>query len=370
MATRRKVKKPNALGIGCLGVFGLIWMGSVLTFDMFLLSGVWKTHVASKDYVAAQGVVTESYVKTTSHNEGRSHTPIVEYSYDVNGTSWAGDNPSYHAFGMSSNKDAAKTVAQFPVGKEITVYYDPNDPGESVLEIDHRSFPYMAVLLLTPFHCIGGAFIGGFIVSLMRARQGEDHATIAMYIVTQSKDRLVLQDAHWSWWAVFLAVFGGTTFISIFLVGIVLKKESDKATMLWTWSICLALALFTPGLLQLWRGGKHRKLVLDWHHGRFTRKPDSINIPIESIKTIRLTIHNINTEVNGKPWYKHELEAVDENDQSHRLLIAKGHKGRGEDLRDWFAKRFEAATEDRGDGLEDDPSMPIVSEVEVNRTNS
>ena len=57
MAAKRKGKKPNALGIGCLGVFGLIWLGFVLAFDLVLISGAWKTHVASKDFVSVQGVV-------------------------------------------------------------------------------------------------------------------------------------------------------------------------------------------------------------------------------------------------------------------------------------------------------------------------
>jgi hypothetical protein len=53
----------------------------------------------------------------------------------------------------------------------------------------------------------------------------------------------------------------------------------------------------------------------------------------------------------------------------HLLLIAKGYSDKGKELRDWFAARFEAAAEE-SDAEEESPSMAVVSEVEINRTNS
>jgi 5S rRNA maturation endonuclease (ribonuclease M5) len=370
LSLRKRAKKSDKLGIGCLGLFGIIWMLFVFGFDGVVLRGVWKTHFASTWFVQTQGIVTSSFVKSTSTSDGRSYSPEVEYTFEVDGAQYVGGNHSYHSFGMSSSKAASKVVARYSEGKAVTVHYDPDDPGESVLEVDYQSFPFMVVLFLTPFHCLGVGFVGGGVVHLLRQRRGDDYAKIAKYIVSQRPDRLVLQDAHWSWWTVFLSVFGGMTFVAVFVVSMALDKETDRDFVMLTWSVCLGLALVLPGLLQIRRGRRHSKLVIDWHHGRFTRKPDSVHIALDSIRVIRLTIHNTNTEINGKPWYRHELEAIDESNDAHRLLIAKGHKKRGEELRDWFAERFDVITEDREDGFENGLDMPEESEVEINRTNS
>ncbi len=127
-----------------------------------------------------------------------------------------------------------------------------------------------------------------------------------------------------------------------------------------------------PTLLRVRRAAKHNTIEIDWMHARFTRKPDSVNVEIGDIKTIRLTSHNTNTKVNDRPWLRHEIEGIEGDGSAHLLLIAKGYSSKGKELRDWFAARFEAAAEesDPGGSGEESPSMPVVSEVEINRTNS
>ena len=61
--------------------------------------------------------------KRSSHN--------VEYQYVVNGYTFVSDTVSYKAPGSSYSR---RTVRKYPVGKQVTVYYDPRNPRYSVLE--------------------------------------------------------------------------------------------------------------------------------------------------------------------------------------------------------------------------------------------
>ena len=165
---------------------------------------------------------------------------------------------------------------------------------------------------------------------------------------------------------------GITSFVMVFVVAFAMGMGTSRQTVLWIWAGCLLAAMTLPTLLRVRRAAKHNTIEIDWMHARFTRKPDSVNVDIGVIKTIRLTSHNTNTKVNDRPWLRHEIEGIEADGVAHLLLVAKGYSDRGRDLRDWFAQRFEAAAEETDDkeSGEESPSMPVVSEVEINRTNS
>ncbi|CAN0594539.1 unnamed protein product, partial [Laminaria digitata] len=167
--------------------------------------------------------------------------------------------------------------------------------------------------------------------------------------------RLVLHDSHWSGWVVFMSVLGGTTFIAVFVVAFGFGVDASRQTVLGIWGGCLSLALLLPTLLRIRRASKSMHLMIDWHADRFTRKQDSIGVPIADVRTIRLESKDTGTQVNKQPWLTHTLTAVDDAGEEHLLLIAKGYASRGNDLRDWFAARFEAAS--KGSADEDPPSM-------------
>ena len=128
--------------------------------------------------------------------------------------------------------------------------------------------------------------------------------------------------------------------------------------------------LLVPTLMRLKRQKNAEPLFIDWMHSRFSRG-ESQNIEIADIQTIRLSSYNTNTKVNNRPWMRHEIEGIAADGSAHTLLIAKGYAKRGTDIRDWFAQRFEAAADESADSDADSsPSMPVVSEVDINRTNS
>jgi Protein of unknown function (DUF3592) len=65
-----------------------------------------------------------------------SHTyhPDVRYSYVLNGTDYAGTRRSFADTGASWRGYAEGVLARYPVGKKVTVYYDPQNPRDSILE--------------------------------------------------------------------------------------------------------------------------------------------------------------------------------------------------------------------------------------------
>jgi len=367
---RARKSKAGGAGLGCLGCFGVIWMLFVLGFDAVIGYGVWQTYDAKTRFLSTEGVIIASKVESTSTSDGRSYSAEIEFEYDLNGQRYTGDRHSYFSFGTSSQTHSQEIVDRYPVGREVSVYYDPGEPSESVLEVDAASFPSIMILFLTPFHCIGIGFLAGGVLRVVQIRRlGPDDEAIAGFVFRKTKQSLVLMDSHWPDWIVFLSVLGGTTFIAVFVVAFGLGMGTSRPVVLGIWGGCLSMAFFAPTLLRLKRNGKHTKLRIDWFGGRFTRKPDSVQIPIASIRTVRLTTEDTDTRVNDRPWYKHTLSAIDESKTEHLLLIAKGFKQRGEGLRDWFAGRLEAESQGSIPD-EDPPSMPVVSEVDVNQTKT
>ena len=154
---------------------------------------------------------------------------------------------------------------------------------------------------------------------------------------------MVLRDAHWSGWAVFFVVTGATSFVSIFVVAFAFDFTLTRNQALWIVGACVGAGILVPTLIRIARSGKRKRLVIDWHAARFSREPDSVNVDINDIKTIRLRTRGTSTRINERPWYKHIISGVEESGTEHELLIAKGFREKGDSLRDWFAERFEAA---------------------------
>lgn len=366
---KRRRRKSKKNGLGCVGCFGIIWLGFVLGFDGVIGYGVWRTFDAKSRYLPTQGIVTSSVVESSRSSDGTTYSAKIEYEFVVGDTAHTGDRHSFFTFGTSSHEHANDIVKRYPVGREITVYYDPGDVSENVLEVDTRSFPAIVILFLTPFHCIGIGMLWGGVVQVMHQRGSKDDRAIASHRVKQTGERVVLRDSHWRGWMVFFMTLGITSFVMVFVVAFGLGIGTSRQAVLWIWTGCVLAAMTLPTVLRVRRATKHSTIEIDWMHARFTRKPDSVHVDIGDIKTIRLTSHDTSTTVNNRPWLRHEIEGIEGDGTGHLLLIAKGYSDKGKELRDWFATRFEAAAEE-SDSEEESPSMAVVSEVEINRTNS
>ena len=128
-------------------LFGLVCMGVILLgfggIGAFLLYRGWQQNKladASKNWPAANGQITiskihEGWSEDSDGDRFRSYQADVQFVYQVNGQTL---NGSQIAFGVKSSdrnpKNAQVAVNNYPVGKNVPVYYNPANPGEAVLE--------------------------------------------------------------------------------------------------------------------------------------------------------------------------------------------------------------------------------------------
>lgn len=89
-----------------------------------------------------------------SSGEGSSSTrykPNVAYTYEVNGQQYSGSKVNYDllASGMSQSY-AQQIAAKYKVGQEVTVYYNPKNPADSMLNPHARwhYFPWLVALCI------------------------------------------------------------------------------------------------------------------------------------------------------------------------------------------------------------------------------
>ena len=82
--------------------------------------------------------------------------PVVEYEFAAMGRNWRGSRISIGEDTGGANTEA--TLARYPVGALVTVYYDPADPGNCVLE---RDIPKGMGKGCAAIIGIGAAVVGG-----------------------------------------------------------------------------------------------------------------------------------------------------------------------------------------------------------------
>lgn len=166
MATRlhRELSKSPVArkGIGCLAVLCVI---------VALLTGYasWLrlAHARSTGaWIPAQGTIERSGVEETLSNGQTCFMPKLTYRFEVDGKICRGDRirPTEQS---SANRTAAEeAIAPYAVGGDVTIYYDPHDPANSVLRpgAEREDYLMLALPLLFLF------FAYGFYQMLRRAR--------------------------------------------------------------------------------------------------------------------------------------------------------------------------------------------------------
>lgn len=154
------------------GIFALVTIPFVLV-ALFLL---WRALSSrrkvreSMNWEKTTGTVLFSMVETrrSRSSEGGTSTsyyPKVVYEYRVMGQVYHGDRFSLGEIGLGFYNRVATKVAEYPAGKLIDVYYNPENPLEAVLE---RTAPssniliFVVILIFGILACSGVMMVGGF----------------------------------------------------------------------------------------------------------------------------------------------------------------------------------------------------------------
>ena len=119
-------------GIATLWFFTIVWCSASL-FATVIIGSDMIADIGTRNWEPADGIVENSYVSTSTGGEGgTTYCLHVDYQYTVDGRTYSGDRISYSA-DNSCNSWSANSDEDYPEGKEITVYYDPSNPSESVI---------------------------------------------------------------------------------------------------------------------------------------------------------------------------------------------------------------------------------------------
>ncbi|NOZ23972.1 MAG: DUF3592 domain-containing protein [Planctomycetes bacterium] len=90
-----------------------------------------------ESWPTAKAVITSSKVRVQRpRSGGGSSTTIAEitYRYSVEGRTYTSDRVTSAQYGSSNSSRAYGQVRKYPVGKEVTAHYNPDDPSYAILD--------------------------------------------------------------------------------------------------------------------------------------------------------------------------------------------------------------------------------------------
>jgi hypothetical protein len=126
-------------------VFPQFWTAAFLTLSVlsFVAAGyaraLWRR---SAGWPAAEGIVTHSAV---IRDDDGNLVPNVRYEYVVDSATHSGDRITLGVtFGSTFlSRFATRVTERYPVGKSVTVLYDPDDPSRACLERGRGGTPVL-----------------------------------------------------------------------------------------------------------------------------------------------------------------------------------------------------------------------------------
>ena len=172
----------NSFG-GLVGgwTFAGIWC-TVSFIALFFLGGPVIADLGTSDWTPTDGVIIDSGVTTSTDGEGgTTYCLWVDYQYTYNDRTYGGDVVSYSKDNSCSSW-AGEADEKYPPGDEVTVYVNPDNPYEAVLENGLSGVDFFVCCIL-PFPLVGiflvfGMFKSTFatIVSAVRPDSIQDDA--------------------------------------------------------------------------------------------------------------------------------------------------------------------------------------------------
>ena len=142
---------PSSFRIG--SVLVLLLAAGLLIFGG---TSVLAQHDRVTRFIPTPCKIERSELKVKRGRKSSTYTPIIEYSYDVDGVAYRGTSllPASENWGRSS---AREIVDRHPLGASAQAYFDPARPGQSFL-VKRLSFqPYFFALLGGLIAAVGAA---------------------------------------------------------------------------------------------------------------------------------------------------------------------------------------------------------------------
>ncbi len=126
----------SVAGVACAVILPIVIIGVVgyILYKRSQQSNMARQ--AAQSWPSTTGTVLTSTIQVSHTGRSRAETPVAIYTYEVNGQSYQGQTikagDQYMSVRFSG--DAINTMGRYPVGKKVSVYYNPTNPAESALE--------------------------------------------------------------------------------------------------------------------------------------------------------------------------------------------------------------------------------------------
>ncbi len=159
----------NEVGVLVSLVFIAIGLGL-----LYYARGLSAKAQQSLSWPSTEGVIAHSAVllqmqQTSNSNNTPTYKADVAYRYKVRGSDYSSDRITLADFSSSGGR-AQSIVNRYPDGAPVSVYYNPADPSDAVLERGGTSG--IGVLYI-----IGGFFAAAGLVFLIGSVTGHVHTT-------------------------------------------------------------------------------------------------------------------------------------------------------------------------------------------------
>ena len=313
---KQKEKKPSnskyiiiVVGFIFVGVGSLIFVSNSLP--------AFQKKFASKSWVQVQATVILSKVKSHTDDDGTTYRPYIAYTYRFNGKKYRGDQYSFFSVSSSGREKKAQIVKQYPKGRTFTLYIDPKNPSESVI---NRTASTGEELLVGIFPLIF-VFVGLFVVFAgfrQKKQQLNPEQSRHQTVVLKGSSPFVKAIAFLSftliWCSIVYFIIQSGEILFAFIFGFV-------ALILIAISIYMILALFNPRpVVEISPGDIHQGTSVNLHW-RIYGRVDRIEKLTISLKCLQISTEtsgsgkNKSTRIVKTPLFDEELFVTDQQNE-------------------------------------------------------
>jgi hypothetical protein len=120
---------------GCLTPIAALIYGIVGILLLSQFGGQTLNYIRSMGWEQVPGTVESTSVEDVWDTTGDRYDAQIVYTYDVDGTTYEGDQIDLRGSVYAGNRDDAdELLAPYPAGESVMVYVDPADPTRAVLD--------------------------------------------------------------------------------------------------------------------------------------------------------------------------------------------------------------------------------------------
>jgi hypothetical protein len=97
---------------------------------------IWKLRKTRRamSWPTVSGRIVSSAVVKSGRGEDTEYQPAIRYEYQVNGKSFGSDVCRFGFEDGATEGESEQAVGQYPAGRTVSVYVNPDEPAEAVLE--------------------------------------------------------------------------------------------------------------------------------------------------------------------------------------------------------------------------------------------